>query len=212
MQQKKRKKRRLFPIIDRSNQFRFLAIIIIYSWVIVVFLALCIFIPHILQMQDESLNFDIRATAAKNLLASHSMVWPALIALIGIIGLHSFRFFHRFIGPLYRFRLAFERMRDGDLGFRVRIRKNDFLHNEEQAINDMIEALAGKIRSMQTASNDSVQSFNELKELLTEASNNREKSKELLLIHGRHLDKLADAARYFRLETIKKEPSVNSGK
>jgi len=201
-----RKKRRLFPIIDRSNQFRFLAIIIIYSWVIVVFLALCIFMPHILQMQDESLNFDIRATAAKNLLASHSMVWPALIALICIIGLHSFRFFHRFIGPLYRFRLAFERMRDGDLGFRVRIRKNDLLHKEERAINDMIEALAGKIRSIQVASSDSVKSINELKETLTGDRNNWAKSKELILTHCQHLDKLADAAGYFRLETIKKEP------
>ena len=184
---------------------------IIYSWVIVVFLAICIFVPHILQMMDKSLSFEIRAAAAQNLLISHTRVWPALLALIVIIGLHSFRFFHRFIGPLYRFRLAFERMRDGDLGFQVRIRKNDFLHKEEQAINEMIEALAGKIKSIQVASNDSMKSLNELKETLTEARNNRKKSKELLLIHGQHLDKLADAARYFRLETIKKEPPINSG-
>jgi len=206
MQQKKRKKRRLFPIIDRSNQYRFLAMTIIYSWVIVTFLAICIFVPHILQMMDESLSLEVRAAAAENLLVSHSRVWPALIALICIIGLHSFRFFHRFIGPLYRFRLAFERMRDGDLDFRVKIRKNDFLHKEEQAINEMIEALAGKIRSIQVASNNSVKSLNELKETLTEERNNWEKPKELIFTHCQHLDKIADAAGYFRLETIKKEP------
>jgi methyl-accepting chemotaxis protein len=199
MQQKRRKKRRLFPIIDPSNQFRFLAFIIIYSWVIVIFLALCIFVPNILQMQDENLSFEIRAAAAKNLLAGHKMVWPSLIALICIIGMHSFRFFHHFIGPLYRFRWGFERMRDGHLDFRIKIRKNDFLHKEEQAINEMIEALAGKIGNIQVASNDSLKSLNELKEMLTEVSEHRGKSKELLDTHSRHLDTLADAARYFRL-------------
>lgn len=208
MQQKKRK---LFPVIDRSNQYRFLAVTIIYNAVIVAFLAACIFVPHILQMIDESLSFEIRAAAAENLLISHSRVWPALIALICIIGLHSFRFFHRFIGPLYRFRLSFGSIRDGNLDFRVKIRKNDFLHQEEQLINEMIEALAEKISSIQATSKDSLKSFNELKELLTESSNNWPRSKELLLSHGQHLDKLADAARCFQLETIKKESSVNSG-
>ena len=184
--------------------------IIIYNSCIVAFVAIFIFVPDILQMLDESLIFEVRAAAAEKILASHSRVWPALIALICIIGLHSFLFFHRFIGPLYRFRLAFERMRDGDLGFRVKIRKNDFLHQEEQTINEMIEALAGNIRNMQLASNESLKSLNELKEMLTEASNNWKNSKELLLIHGQHLDALADAARYFRLETSKEEP-IGSG-
>jgi methyl-accepting chemotaxis protein len=205
-----RNRRRLFPIVYRSHQYRFLAMILIYNSIIVAFIAICIFVPDILQMLDESLSFEVRAAAAEKLLVSHSRVWPALIALICIIGLHSFRFFHRFIGPLYKFRLAFERMRDGDLGFRVKIRKNDFLHQEEQAINEMIEVLAGKIGSMQQASHDSLKSINELKEMLTEANNNWENLKELLLTHGQHLDTLVDAARYFRLETSKEEP-IGSG-
>lgn len=205
-----RNRRRLFPIVYRSHQYRFLAMIIIYNSIIVAFVAICIFVPDILQMLDESLIFEVRAAAAEKILASHSRIWPALIALICIIGLHSFRFFNRFIGPLYKFRLAFERIRDGDLGFRIKIRKNDFLHKEEQAINEMIEALAGKIGSMQLASNDSLKSLNELKEMLTEPSNNCKNSKEALLTHGQHLDTMADAARYFRLETSKEEP-IRSG-
>jgi methyl-accepting chemotaxis protein len=205
-----RNRRRLFPTVNRSYQYRFLAMIIIYNSIIVAFVGIFVFVPDILQMLDESLIFEVRAAAADRILVSHSRMWPALIALICIIGLHSLRFFNRFIGPLYRFRLAFEMMRDGDLGFRVKIRKTDLLHQEEQSINEMIEALAGKIRNMQLASNDSLKSLNELKEMLNEPSNNPKDSKELLLTHGQHLDTMADAARYFRLETSKEEP-IGSG-
>ena len=201
-----RNKRRLFPIIYDSHQYRFMAMVIIYNSIIVAFLVICIFVPDILQMMDESLSFEVRAAAAEKILVSHSRVWPSLITLICIIGLHSFLFFHRFVGPLYKFKLSFERMRDGDLGFRVKIRKHDFLRQEEQVINEMIEALAGKIRSIQLASNDSQKSLNELKEMLAEEGNNWKNSKELLLTHGRHLDTLADAAGYFRVEKNKEEP------
>jgi methyl-accepting chemotaxis protein len=201
----KRNKRRLFPIVSPSYQYRFLALVIIYCSIIVAFLAICIFVPDILQMLDENLSFEVRADAAKKILVSHSWVWPPLIALVCIIGVHSFLFFHRFIGPLYRFRWAFEKMRGGDLAFRIKLRKNDFLHQEEQAINEMIEALAGKIRSMQRTSNQALKSFNELKKMMTEENNNWKNSEELLLAHGRHLDILADTVLYFRLKTIKEE-------
>jgi methyl-accepting chemotaxis protein len=194
-----RNRRRLFPIVYRSYQYRFLAMIILYNSIIVAFVAICVFVPDIIQMLDESLIFEVRAAAADKILTSHARVWPALISLICIIGLHSLLFFNRFIGPLYKFRSAFERMRDGDLGFRVKIRKNDFLHQEEQSMNEMIEALTGKIRSMQLASNDSLKSFNELKEMLNEPGNKWKDSKELLLTHGQHLDTMAEAARYLRL-------------
>jgi len=201
-----RNRRRLFPIVYRSHQYRFMAMILIYNSVIVAFLVITIFVPDIIQMLDESLSFEVRAAAAEKILVSHSRVWPALMALICIIGLHSFRFFHRFIGPLYRFRLTFERMRDGDLSFRTKIRKNDFLHKEEQVINEMIEVLAGKIKSMQLACNDSLKSLNELTEIVTGVSNNGAKSKELLLTHRQHLDTLADAAQYFRVQMSEKKP------
>jgi methyl-accepting chemotaxis protein len=201
----RRTRRRLFPIIYRSFQYRFLAMILIYNSIIVAFISLSVFIPDVLQMIDENQIFEVRAAAADKFLLSHSQVWPALIAIMFLILLHSFRFFHRFVGPLYRFRMAFERMRDGDLGFRIRIRKHDFLHEEKQSINEMIEGFTEKIGSIQQASNNSLNALNELREMLNQPGKNWKDSKELLLTLSQNLDTVADAARYFRLETSEQD-------
>jgi len=198
-----RNKRRLVPIICPPYQYRFLAMVIIYNSIIVAFVAICVFVPDIIQMVDESLDFKVRAAAAEKILLLHGRIWPALIALICLIGLHSLRVFNRFIGPLYRFRSAFKRVREGDLRFRVQIRKNDFLHHEEQLINEMIEGLSGKIRSIQHASDDTLKSLNELKQMLNEPENNRKQLNEFLLTYEEQLNTMTNAAHSFHLETSK---------
>ncbi len=127
-----RRRRRQYPIVDRSLQYRFLAMILIYSMTIMIFLAVSLFVPDIIKLRDEGLSFEVRAVAADRILTLHARVWPAVIALICIIGVHSFRVFHRFVGPLYRFRWAFEKVRNGDLGFQVKLGKKDYLRQEER--------------------------------------------------------------------------------
>ncbi len=127
-----RRRRRQYPIVDRSLQYRFLAMILIYSMTIMIFLAVSLFVPDIIKLRDEGLSFEVRAVAADRILTLHARVWLAVIALICIIGVHSFRVFHRFVGPLYRFRWAFEKVRNGDLGFQVKLGKKDYLRQEER--------------------------------------------------------------------------------
>ena len=100
-------RRKQYSIVDRSLQYRVLAIILVYSLVIVLFLAVCLFIPDILAMNNQDLSLEIRAAAADRLLTLHSRVWPAIVAMVCVLGIHSVRIFHRLIGPLYRFRWAF---------------------------------------------------------------------------------------------------------
>ena len=70
--------------------------------------------------------------------------------------------FLRFIGPLYRFRTSFEQVKNGDLSFRVRLRKRDHLKDEQAAINEMIEMLTEKLGNIQVASKQALKSFDEL--------------------------------------------------
>lgn len=127
-----RRRRRQCPIVDRSLQYRFFAIILVYSTAIVLFLGVCLFVPDIIKLRDEGVSFEVQAVAANKILTLHARVWLAVIALICIIGVHSFRVFHRFVGPLYRFRWAFEKVRNGDLGFQVKLGKKDYLRQEER--------------------------------------------------------------------------------
>ncbi len=194
---KLRHKHRHTRIVNRSLQYRFLVTVLIYGFITVSFLSVYIFVPEIMKMQDETLSFEARAAAADRILTFHSRIWPVAIALICFLGLHSVVFFHRLVGPLYRFRLTFEQVRSGDLSFRVKIRNKDYLHPEEAVLNEMIEMLAGKLGTIQLASLDALKSLGELEQ---KADGCTETDKELLRLHHQHLDTLMDAVRYFQMQ------------
>ncbi|MBE9571790.1 MAG: methyl-accepting chemotaxis protein [Proteobacteria bacterium] len=187
-------KHRRSYIVNKSLQYRFLAVILIYGFITVVFLSIYLFVPEIMKLQDQSLSFEVRAAAADKILSFHTRIWPVVIALICFLGLHSTLFFHRVAGPLYRFRWAFEQVRDGDLSFRVKIRRKDYLHQEEEVLNEMIDTLAKKLGTIQLAGLDTLKSLGELEQ---KVSSWTETDKELLRVHRQHLDTLMDAVRYW---------------
>jgi methyl-accepting chemotaxis protein len=194
-----RTRRQKYSIVDRSLQYRVLAIIISYSLVIVLFLAICLFVPDILSMSNEQLSWEIRAAAADRLLTLHSRVWPAIIAMVCVLGIHSVRIFHRLIGPLYRFRWAFAKIAKGALNFRVHIRKNDYLHRENDSLNEMIDALAGQCESMQQAGSSALDSLTALERGSNKGSGRDNADQQLLRQHRQHLEDLLDQVKYFRV-------------
>ncbi|MGD8387699.1 MAG: hypothetical protein PVG49_11205 [Desulfobacteraceae bacterium] len=147
---RKRSRRRMFPVVDRSLQYRLLAIMLIYGSVLVTFLMLCFFVPDVIRMEEETRSMEERAVAADRILHQHARVWPAALALICLIGLHSFREFHRLIGPLFRFRWAFDQVKNGNLAFRVRLRRGDHLHKEETLFNEMLDSLSCRLNEITT--------------------------------------------------------------
>lgn len=199
-----RKRRRRYPIVDRSLQYRFLAIVLVYSTTIVLFLGICLFVPDIVNMMDEELSLEVRAAAAQRMLSLHARVWPATIALVCLLGIHSVRFFHRLIGPLYRFRSACEKIREGDLGFRVRLRKKDYIHREEAAFNEMVDVFAEKWESTRKGLLDALNSLCALEQAVTEVSGWRDGDQQLLKRQREHLEGLAEHVQYFRLREREK--------
>ncbi|UCF55937.1 MAG: hypothetical protein JSW15_07415, partial [Deltaproteobacteria bacterium] len=98
----RRDPRRRTYIVNKSLQYRFMAMLLIYGFAIVVFLAIFLFVPDIMKLMDENLSLEARGLAADKILTLHARVWPAVIVLICVLVLHSFRAFHRLAGPLYR--------------------------------------------------------------------------------------------------------------
>jgi methyl-accepting chemotaxis protein len=194
-----RTRRQKYSIVDRSLQYRVLAIIISYSLVIVLFLAICLFVPDILSMSNEQLSWEIRAAAADRLLTLHSRVWPAIIAMVCVLGIHSVRIFHRLIGPLYRFRWAFAKIGEGDLSFRVQIRKNDYLQKEKKILNEMIDALARQCESMQHAGSRALDSLIALEHGPNNDSGRDNQHHQLLEQHRQHLEYLLGQIDYFQV-------------
>lgn len=191
-----RRSRRCY-IVNKTLQYRILATILIYGLIVVAFLSVYFFVPEFIMLEDESLSFEVRAAAADRILTFHSRIWPAAIALICLLGLHSIFFFHRLVGPLYRFNWAFEQVRNGDLSFRVKTRRKDYLHQEEVVFNEMLEVLAGKLGGIQLANLDALKSLDELEQ---KVSGWTEADKGLLRVHRQHLDTLMDIVQYFQLQ------------
>jgi methyl-accepting chemotaxis protein len=74
---------------------------------------------------------------------------PLLVALLAfvavsglIVGLQAFRFSHRIAGPAYRLTHSLDRIRQGDIGFRVRLRDGDELVEIADALNRVLDWLA----------------------------------------------------------------------
>jgi uncharacterized membrane protein len=86
----KNERRRRVRVVYRSLQYYFLAQFFIYSAIIVFFLAVFLFVPDMLKMQNENLSVSERTSAADRVITLHVKVWPAALALIALLGLHSF--------------------------------------------------------------------------------------------------------------------------
>jgi methyl-accepting chemotaxis protein len=160
---KRRYRRRWFPVVNRSLQFRFLATILAYGGLTILVLGAALFLPDFLRLSDETLDFQTRMRASEVIVAIHHRLWIPVILLLIVIGAHFFRIFHRVVGPLYRFRWAFGEIAKGDLSLTVRIRQNDFLHLEEEALNSMIVALFEKVEEIRRTTDAALSSLESLK-------------------------------------------------
>ncbi len=198
-------KRQKFSIVDRSLQYRFIALILVYSMIIVGYLAIFLFVPDFRDMMNEDLSLEVRAAAAQRALGLHSRVWPGIIALVCVLGLHSMRIFHRVVGPLYRFRWAFGEIKKGDLSFRVKLRKKDYLHWEEGVFNEMMDVLDEKWGNIRMTVPYALKSLDALEQSVAELSGWRDSDQQLLQKHRQHLEALSDHAQYFRLKEEQKQ-------
>ena len=197
--------RRRTRVVNKSLQYKFLAMILIYSAALVLFLALSLFIPDIVQMQDQGLHLDLRAAAADRLLTKHARVWPAVFVLIGIISLHSFRSFWRVAGPLYRFQVVFQQVSDGDLSCLVKLRDGDYLHEEAKVLNQMLLTLTDKIEGIKLCGEEALRSVKDLEKKIAAEPDRGETHSSLFNEQRRHLEELLETARYFEKQKSRRE-------
>jgi len=158
----KNERRRRVRVVYRSLQYYFLAQFFMYSAIIVFFLAVFLFVPDMLKMQNENLSLSERTIAAERVISLHVKVWPAAMALIVLLGVHSFFTFHRVSGPLYRFRCIFKQISEGRIAYPIKIRRKDFLHTEENALNEMLNILTDRLQNIQQAGHKALDCLRDL--------------------------------------------------
>jgi hypothetical protein len=191
--------RRRFFAVTSSLQYRFLAMSLAASFIIVVFFAAAVFLPDILEMQNQSLGFQARSLAASRVLEKNSWVWPAVVCLVVLLGLQSFRAFQRLIGPLYRFRCALEELENGKVGFPLRIRKKDYLHGEEEAFNRMLKAFMENLGRIKASTDNALESLHRMEQIMNNPDSGSVLT-EMFRSHHDQLERLSAAVGFFQLE------------
>jgi methyl-accepting chemotaxis protein len=191
-------KRRAFPVAS-SVQYTFLAFAIAYGFIAVLFVGTVVFVPDFMEMGDESLSTAVRSAAASRILDKHTWALPACLSLILIIALHSFRRFHRIMGPLYRFRCAFDEFAKGNLRYPVKIRKKDYLHAEEDKLNHMVDSLSERLKSIKETTESALHSIRDIEEAVNPADEWVRIKKESLAEHRKCLENLETSLLAFQL-------------
>jgi len=137
------KRRRV--LIDKRLQYKLLIININYFIVLLLVVGLALFGPLLLEFYGAGINYIEKSVIAENILYLHVRLWPPFIAAAALFAIHSIFVSHRIAGPLYRFRAVLKRLREGDFSEDVRIRKHDYLHQDEEVMNEMIHTLRKRI-------------------------------------------------------------------
>lgn len=198
-------KRQKFPLLNKSIQYKFLAIVIIYGTIIAISMATALFLPDIIAMNNQNLSQELRTAAAQRTIAFHTRVWPSLITIVCIFALHSFRVLLRIFGPLYRFRVTFSEISKGNIALRVKLRKKDYLMEEAEKINEMLDVFKEKWGNVQSHGQEALESLSVLEETAQKGSEGMKDYQKLLEEHRTILEEVMSETRYFRLSNEVKE-------
>jgi methyl-accepting chemotaxis protein len=131
-------------IVDRF-QYRLVGISVVHFGLVLLVFLVAMMLPLMLRLDDPSATYFEKQRDADVLLFFNDQLWLPLAAVFLLLIVHSLLVSHRIAGPLYRFRMVFKALADGNFAIRANIRKHDYLHTDARALNDMIEALETRI-------------------------------------------------------------------
>jgi methyl-accepting chemotaxis protein len=140
------KRRRL--LVDRF-QYRLIAISVVHFGLVLLIFLVALLLPLMLRLDDPTATYFEKSQVADVLLFFNEQLWAPLAAVFLLLTVHSLFVSHRIAGPLYRFKMVFKALAEGDLAIRANIRKHDYLHPHAKSLNDMIEALESRIRGLE---------------------------------------------------------------
>ncbi len=190
---------RLLPrrrILISVFQYRLLVVNFLYYCAIVLVVAVVLFLPPMLQLRSAT-SFEEHEHVAIAFLFLHARLWPALLLVLGLLAFHSVIVSHRIAGPLYRFQRIWTAMAEGDLSGRAKLRKNDYLQHEAEAMNESIAALATRIGGVAAQAAAARAAFDDVRRARERGS--AEALDHALEALGRGLDDLETRAGQFRL-------------
>lgn len=143
--------RRRHYLPRRGLQLRLLANTIVSLAVFSMLLIVALFLPLMQIVRGAAPDAPDTIEAARRLLFLNSRFWPALGLSLIVVTLLSIRSSHRIAGPLYRFSVILDSVKNGKIPMPFRIRKGDLLTEDAARINAMLDTLRERERVIDEA-------------------------------------------------------------
>ena len=155
-------------------QIRMLSMILSYTLIIVVLLAIPMFGPLMQALDNPALSWQEKAVVGNDLLNLHARYWPWAIGagiVLVIHCIHSTQIMFRVASPLYRLKNLFPQIAQGNLSIRTTLRKGDFLAPEVELVNQMTAQLNAKISAIKVMQGTLALNIDRLKQTVDTAGN-----------------------------------------
>ena len=187
-------------ILNKNLQYSILLISFFYVILIFLVAGAALFAPLMIEMDTAAYASQEVLEASHQLLYLHENFWPAGLLCLFLIGLHSIRTSHRIAGPVHRLRNVLENIKDGNLpGPLHRSRRGDYLEDEIELTNQMLENLRTKIGEIQKTYEQLSAAINTCDKLTIQTASDE-------IIHcmkdiKERENKLEETIRHFRIES-----------
>ena len=155
-------------------QIRMLSMILSYTLIIAVLLAIPVFGPLMQALDNPALSWQEKAVVGNDLLNLHARYWPwalgaSLVLVIHCI--HSTQMMFRLAGPRYRLKSVLSQIGQGNLSSRATLRKGDFLTSEAELLNQLTAQLNAKISAIKVMQGTLALDIDRLKQVGDTAGN-----------------------------------------
>ncbi len=164
----KSSRRRKIYLIDKPNQIKFASLVIGYLILYVLLMVIIIFLPASLTLLSKDALTVEKYEASKEFFSLDARIWPALIIIALVIGIHSIFITHKVFGPLYRLRKSLQQMQEGDLSFEAKIRNKDYLIEYIDELNTVLKVFRERIDDIKGQNGKIIDKTASLKKIMNE--------------------------------------------
>jgi len=141
-------------VINRSLQLRLIFVSLGYMAIILAVTLAFTLLPVLHTMFDTA-DPNAQYESAQTFLLLAQRLVPAVLVLCLFFFAHLVIMTHRICGPLVNFTHTFEAMADGDLSRRIQLRQKDYLQEEADMVNEVLDNLKDHMTALQ-AENDAL--------------------------------------------------------
>lgn len=195
-----RKNRRLRNyLISNRIQMRVILLMLLHI-LLVLTVTLAVTLGPMVKEMLFSPDLEVQYQAAQHFLEMVKTLVPAVTAIFFLVFLHQVLITHRICGPLVNFSNTFERIAQGDLTRKIRLRRADYLTIECNRINAMVENL-GEIITQINADQEKLSRLLEETLSHTEDSDACQRLEEALVLLQEQADAVTRNLQRFKLQT-----------